>query len=89
MDPEDARLALDVFHRLDLPIIGAQLSSVGSLNRDAFEVAHRLGCSFFDATFIALADRLDTQVLTADERLYERVKDKTNRLLWISEFQLP
>lgn len=89
MDPVDARHAVDAFHGMDIPIVGAELTSISSLNRDAYGVAERLGCSFYDSIFIALAERLDTQVLTAEKKLYDRIKDKTTRLLWLPDLQLP
>ena len=89
IDRNDAQNALDAFLSLDIPIVGADLQSIASLDRDAYVVAERFGCSFYDAIFIALAEGLDTQVLTAEKNLYDRLKDTTSRLLWLANLQLP
>jgi predicted nucleic acid-binding protein len=86
---EGAERSIDVFHRLSLPIIGFDRSSLAGLNRDAILVAYRVGCSVYDGTFLALAERLDTQVVVADDKFYNRVKDKTDRVVQLQKFQLP
>lgn len=77
--------ALDLFLDLDLPIVGAEPESTGSLNRDAFGAAQRFGCSYYDAIFIALAERLGTRLITADSKVYERLSSLTDVLVWLSE----
>lgn len=89
IDRTTARDAVESFLRLDIPIVGGDLNSIASLNRDAYSTAERLECSFYDAIFIALAERLDSQVLTAERRLYERLRDKSPHLLWIADFEIP
>jgi predicted nucleic acid-binding protein len=86
---EGAERSVDVFHRMSFPIIGFDRATLASLNRDAILVAHRVGCSVYDGTFLALAERLDTQVVVADDKFYNRVKDKTQRVVQLQNIELP
>lgn len=81
-------MAIDEFLLLDLPLAGGNEQSIASLTHDSLEVAQRFGCSFYDAIFIALAERLNTQVLTADRKLYDRLKSSTRLLLWLGELDV-
>ena len=81
--------SVEVFHRLALPIIGFDRATLASLNRDAMLTAHRVGCSVYDGTFLALSERLDTQVIVADDRFFTRVRDKTERVVPLKRFVLP
>lgn len=40
----------------------------------AFEVALRVGCSFYDGLFLALAMQLGGRMVTADDKLYKKVQ---------------
>jgi len=50
-----------------------------SLFEDAYRVAVATGLTVYDATYVALAVRLDTKVITADERLIRTAA--SNRLI--------
>ena len=86
---EGATRSLDVFHRLSFPIVGLDRPTLTGLNRDALLIAHDVGCSVYDATFLALAERLDTRVVVADDKFYNRVKDKTSRVVQLEKIELP
>jgi predicted nucleic acid-binding protein len=40
----------------------------------AFEIATRIGCSFYDGLFLALALQLGGRLVTADDKLYKKVR---------------
>jgi predicted nucleic acid-binding protein len=40
----------------------------------AFEVAMQIGCSFYDGLFLALAVQLGGRLVTADDKLYKKVR---------------
>jgi predicted nucleic acid-binding protein len=58
-------------HRLvtDLETIAVETIPCRPLANDAYSLATATGRSVYDALYLALAIRLDTQMLTADERL--------------------
>lgn len=53
----------------DLATIAVDTVSTRGLLRDAHAVAVSAGITVYDAMYVALAVRLDTQVVTADDRL--------------------
>ena len=53
----------------DLGSIAVETMPVRTLASDAYSLAISTGCSVYDATYLALAVRLGTKMLTADERL--------------------
>jgi predicted nucleic acid-binding protein len=54
------------------------------LHRDALRLARRLGLrSTYDAHYLALADDLDCEFWTADERLYNAVRERFPLIRWL------
>ena len=53
----------------DLGKIAVETIPCRPLADDAYALATATGCSVYDALYLALAVRLDTQMITADERL--------------------
>jgi predicted nucleic acid-binding protein len=54
---------------LDLP------QTVPIAHRDALQLAHRHGCSSYDADFVVLAQRLNCPLLTFDRKLLQLFPD--------------
>lgn len=54
---------------------------------DALAIALRCGCSVYDAMYLALADRIDGRLVTADRRLVNAATDSewAGRLLWLDD----
>jgi predicted nucleic acid-binding protein len=52
----------------DLSVIAVETVAMRSLLPDAHALALRTGITLYDATYLALAVRLDTQVITGDDR---------------------
>ena len=59
----------------DLSVIAVEAVSVRGLLPDAHALAMRTGITVYDATYLALAVRLDTQVITGDDRFARRLAD--------------
>jgi predicted nucleic acid-binding protein len=57
------------------------------LMEQALEIAVRWDISVYDATYLALAERLEASLVTADEKLVKRVKAKNFRMVWIGDFK--
>ncbi len=57
----------------DFETIAVETVSCRALARDAHSLALTTGRSAYDALYLALAVRLDTQMITADERLVNAV----------------
>ena len=52
----------------DISVVGVEAVSMRSLASDAFALAAAAGLTVYDATYLTLAVRLETQVVTGDER---------------------
>lgn len=80
-DAVQARCDLD-----DLEHMGLHTVSTISLSGQAFEISSIYGASVYDASYVALADRLGVPLLTADERLINCLAGSPYRLQTITEF---
>lgn len=52
---------------------------------DAYRLVHQHGVAFYDALYLALAERLAVPFITADRRLYERVRQLLY-VMWIADY---
>ena len=59
----------------DLSVIAVEAVSMRGLLPDAHALALRTGITVYDATYLALAVRLETQVITGDDRVARRLAD--------------
>ena len=59
----------------DLSVIAVEAVSMRGLLPDAHALALRTGITVYDATYLALAVRLETQVITGDDRFARRLAD--------------
>jgi predicted nucleic acid-binding protein len=57
------------------------------LMEQALELAWRWDITAYDATYLALTERLNASFVTADERLLKRVKGVNLRMQWIGDFK--
>ncbi len=57
------------------------------LNRLAFALAVEIGASHYDGLFLALAIRLDGQVVTADKRFFDKIQNSPHAVhaRWVEE----
>ena len=55
------------------------------ITKDAYEKALELSITVYDAIYIVIADMLDATMVTADSRLYRRLKDHV-KILHIKDY---
>ena len=77
---EQGRRAIEEFLALELEALGDD-----DLVILAYEIAHEYGCAFYDALYLALAQELGVPFITADGRLFRRVRALPT-VLWIGDF---
>jgi predicted nucleic acid-binding protein len=52
----------------------------------AYEIAHRFNRPrAYDAQYLALAEKLDCEFWTADERMFNAVRDRFDNIRWLGE----
>lgn len=70
LSPEDGQQLVT-----DLSVIAVEAVAMRGLLPDAHALALRTGITVYDATYLALAVRLETQVITGDDRFARRLAD--------------
>ena len=69
---------------------GRELHDAPNLHSSAIRIAGQLlQGAVYDAHYLALADILDCEYWTADERFYRAAAPVTQRVRWIGEFASP
>jgi predicted nucleic acid-binding protein len=81
LSQEDGQRAIEEFLATDI-----LLESDGDLILDAYRLVHQFGCAMYDALYVALAAREGIDFITADARLFQRVKDLPF-VMWIGDYQ--
>ncbi len=56
---------------------------------DAFKLASLYSRSAYDAAYLALAELLDTELVTGDRRLYNAIQTRFKRIIWIGDYHPP
>ena len=69
MNAGDAADAINAI--LESPL---RVEPMSNLMIPAFEIALGTGCTVYDAVYVALAERLDATLVTADAKLFNRLK---------------
>lgn len=70
LDSEELSLALDQVRALPFTVVGPE----ADLLRRTVRLGRELSLTFYDASFIAIAEQLDCAFVTADQKLYGRVR---------------
>lgn len=79
----EARLALAEFHGLDIPTV-----TDAALVVAAQGLAFQYGCALYDGLYLALAERLNLRLITADRKLYNTVSTHP-LVVWITAYRKP
>ncbi len=81
---EAAEEALHHLGRLPLRILTSR-----SLMATAWKVSEQFGRSFYDGLYVALAERTQSALVTADRKLYNalRESDLSGRLIWVEDLR--
>ncbi len=82
LSKETAQEILDIFESLDISFHAVSIS-------DSFKLADRYGRSAYDTAYLALAEALDTALITGDRRFYNAVHPQVERVVWIGDYQSP
>jgi len=77
---EQGREAIEEFLALGLPTVADD-----RLITDAYPLVQRHGCAFYDALYVALAQRLAIAFITADRRLYARILQLPS-VTWMGDY---
>ncbi len=88
LDANDARQAIRDFFELGIPTLG-DVDTLQLMIDSAYMRAAQLGCRIYDALYLVVAEALDCQFITADEKLYNTVKDHLPYVVWIGDYEKP
>jgi predicted nucleic acid-binding protein len=80
LSQEQGREAIGEFVGLGLPTIADN-----ELVTAAYPLVHQYGIAFYDALYLALALRLSIPLITADRRLYNRLRQLPG-VIWIGDY---
>ena len=85
LDPSDARLAIRHFFNLQLRTLGGD-GSLRLMIESAYMRAAQLGCHMYDALYLVVAEVLGYHFITADNKLYRRIHDQVDYVIWIEDY---
>jgi predicted nucleic acid-binding protein len=80
--------ALTEFFSLEIELIGTD-ATLGPMVQEAYDLAVRVGCSLYDAVYLAVASELGLSLITADARFYRGVSNRTDTVVWIGDYRSP
>jgi predicted nucleic acid-binding protein len=82
------RLSQDVAQESIAAFLAFEIQTVetNEMILDAFLLVHKRGIAFYDGRYLALAQQLDLPLMTADRRLYERIRSVSN-LVWLGTYR--
>jgi len=70
-------------------LLGVRLLHPDGLHQRAWELAKQFNRpQVYDSHYLALAEILDLELWTGDERLYNAVQDKLSWVRWLGNYQL-
>lgn len=78
LDPEDGGLIIDAFKIIPLEVFSSK-----KLLTEAFAMATQFKRPVYDALFLALSLKNTCQIVTADEKFYNGVRNLFPNMIWI------
>lgn len=69
-------------------LAGLELEIITQEWGEMLPLARRFGRSAYDAAYLQLAQQFGEPLITADERLYNAVRDQLDGVLWIGEYPI-
>lgn len=82
LEPEEGKRAFDTVHRLPVQVLAPS-----DLHRRAWELATRFNRpAAYDAHYLALAEMMNCEFWTADECLFNTVRDELSWVRWLGAF---
>jgi predicted nucleic acid-binding protein len=79
---DEARASLEAFRRLRISEIREEAIALTT-----WDLAERLGCSYHDAGYLALADLLGCPFVHADEKLRDKLAGRFPHEVWIEDYR--
>ena len=73
-------------HLEDFYTLGVELIPHSGVLLGGYQLGQRYGCSFYDATYLALAVMTDTPFLHADGKLRNRLNGQFSQERWIEDY---
>ena len=86
LDLSDARLAIRHFFNLRLRTLGSD-DTLRLMIESAYMRAVQLGCHMYDALYLVVAEALGYRFITADRKLYRRLHDQVDYVIWIENYE--
>lgn len=68
--------------------VSIELVATPQLLEPAFTLVHDHGCAFYDALYLALAQRLGLPFVTADRKFHQRLGHLPD-VVWLTDYPLP
>ena len=84
LEPEDGVLMINAFRTIPLEVISSK-----ELLAKAFTIATQYKRSVYDALFLALSVENTCNLVTADEKFYNALRNSFPKLLWIGNTVFP
>lgn len=66
-------------------VLGLETAATETLIAAAYDLVLRYDCAIYDAIYLALAQQIDLPFITADYKLYRKIRDLPE-VLWITQY---
>ncbi|MEX1254341.1 MAG: type II toxin-antitoxin system VapC family toxin [Dehalococcoidia bacterium] len=87
LEPSDAHLSIRHFFNLGLRTLGSD-ATLRPMIESAYVRGTALGCHLYDALYLVVAEVLGYRFITADQKLYDRIRDEVDYAIWVEDYEL-